>query len=203
MREPREIESKLQIWDSDPIPSESRIWPDEDANNFSILVHELFPMKTCREGSSLNFFFEGASKRMLSRLAAQRISETKILRVSLKARRVRDTLQCGPGNKGVQTPDVVLISELRKSVVMYGSEDSGGLSLKDASLGKLESMCKRSFTPRNGDSRCKGSSGQAMKGGHKEGTQKKESPLCCIDGHELVRRRRFFSLRSLVRTTDS
>ena len=32
--EPRGTESKLQIWDSDPIPSESRSWLDEDANNF-------------------------------------------------------------------------------------------------------------------------------------------------------------------------
>ena len=36
LRELRETESKLQIWDSDPIPSESRSWPDEDANIFWI-----------------------------------------------------------------------------------------------------------------------------------------------------------------------
>ena len=33
---------------------------------------------------------------------------------------------------------------------------------------EIESMCKRSFTPSNVDSRCKGSSGKGMKGGYKE-----------------------------------
>ena len=72
--------------------------------------------------------FEGESKHTLSRLAAQRICETKILQVTVKIRRVRDTLKCELGKKEVWTPNVVLISELRESRVTYGSEDSGDLS---------------------------------------------------------------------------
>ena len=30
LRQPRETESKLQMWDSNPIPSESRSWSDEE-----------------------------------------------------------------------------------------------------------------------------------------------------------------------------
>ena len=69
---------------------------------------------------------------------------------------------------------MVLISELRESRVTYGSEDSGALSLRDASFGKPRSMNKRSFTPSNVDSRLKGDNGKGMKGGHKEGTQKQK-----------------------------
>ena len=58
--------------------------------------------------------FESESKRTLSRLAAQRICETKILRVTLTVRGVRDTLKCEPGKKEVWTPNVVQISELRE-----------------------------------------------------------------------------------------
>ena len=101
----------------------------------------------------------------------------KILRVTLKAQGVWDTLQCEPGKKEVRTPNVVLVSELRVSRVTYGSEDSGDLSLRDACFGKPRSMNKRSFTPSNVDSRCKGNSEKGMEGG------RKESPLCCIDGH--------------------
>ena len=54
---------------------------------------------------------------------------------------------------------------------MYCSEDSGDLSLRDASLGKPRSTNNRSFIPSNVDSRCKGNSGKGMKGGYKEGTQ--------------------------------
>ena len=57
--------------------------------------------------------FEGESKHTLSRLAAQRICERKILQVTLQIRWVRDTLKCEPGKKEVWTPNVVLISELR------------------------------------------------------------------------------------------
>ena len=119
---------------------------------------------------------------MLSRLAAKRICET-----TLKVRGVRDTLKCELGKKEVRTPNVVLISELRESSVTYGSEDSGGLSLRDACLGKPRSMNTRSFTPNNVDSRCKGDSGKGMKGGHTEGTQKQKARkvhFCCIDGHQ-------------------
>ena len=31
MREPREIERKLQTWSSNPIPSGSRIWPKKES----------------------------------------------------------------------------------------------------------------------------------------------------------------------------
>ena len=73
--------------------------------------------------------FEGESKHTLSRLAAQRICETKILQVNLgKIRGVRDTLTWESGKKEVWTPNVVLFSELREPRVTYGSEDSGDLS---------------------------------------------------------------------------
>ena len=55
--------------------------------------------------------------------------------------------------------------------VTYGSEDSGDLSLRDASHGKPRSTNSRSFIPSNVDSRWKGSSGQGMKGG----TQKQKT----------------------------
>ena len=87
---------------------------------------------------------------------------------------VRDTLKCEPGKKEVRTPKVVLISELQESRVTYVSEDSGDLSLREACLGKPRSMNKRSFTPSNFDSKCKGDKGKGMKGGHKEGTQKQK-----------------------------
>ena len=51
---------------------------------------------------------------MLSRLATRRICGT-VLRVKQKARGVRNTLKCGPGKKGVQTPDDVLLSESRRN----------------------------------------------------------------------------------------
>ena len=97
-------------------------------------------------------------------------------------RGVRDTLKCEPGKKEVWTPDVDLLSESRvytrmegcthkkigKPRVTNGSDNSGDLSLRDASLGKPSSMNKRSFTPSNVDSRRKGRSGKGMKEGSKE-----------------------------------
>ena len=92
--------------------------------------------------------FEGESKHMLSRLAAQRICETKILQVTQKVRGVWDTLKCEPGKKEVWNPNVVLISELRESRVTYGSKDSGDLSLRDACFGKPRSTNKNIFHPK-------------------------------------------------------
>ena len=57
---------------------------------------------------------------------------------------------------------------------MYGSEDSGDLSLRDACLGRPRSMNKRSFNPSNVDSRCIGDNGKGMEGGREEGTQKQK-----------------------------
>ena len=86
----------------------------------------------------------------------------------------RDTLKCGLGKKEVQTPDVVLLSESQVYTLIRGvyiqmicAAISGDLPLRDACLGK-PSMCKRSFTSSNVDSRRKGSSGKGMKGGKKE-----------------------------------
>ena len=119
-------------------------------------------------------------------------------------RGVRDALKCDPGKKEVWTPDVDLLSESRvytrmggcthkkigKPRVTNGSDNSGDLSLRDASLGKPRSMNKRSFTPSNVDSRRKGSGGKGMKGGFLRGTQNnnKESPLCCIDGYPFIQK---------------
>ena len=90
-----------------------------------------------------------------------------------------------PGRKEYNLWMLFCSASLGKPRVTYGSEDSGGLSLRNTSLGKPRACAKRSFTPSNVDSRCKGNSGQGMKGGHEEGTQNnnKESPLCYIDGH--------------------
>ena len=68
---------------------------------------------------------------------------------------------------------------------MYGPEDSGDLSLRDACLGEPRRTDKGSFISGNVDSRCTGDNGKGMNEGHKEATKIKcqESPLCCIDGH--------------------
>ena len=42
----------------------------------------------------------------------------KFLRVTLKARGVRDTLKGGTGAKGVQTPEVILFSQPRETVIL-------------------------------------------------------------------------------------
>ena len=76
---------------------------------------------------------ECESKHTLSRFAAQRICETKILYVNLKIRRVRDTLKCELGKKEVWTPNMVLISEFRESRVTYGSERLREVWIKDLS----------------------------------------------------------------------
>ena len=55
---------------------------------------------------------------MLSSLAEQCICGTQSFRVFLNAWGVRLTLKCGTGEKGVQTPDVMLLSLTRETVVM-------------------------------------------------------------------------------------
>ena len=75
-------------------------------------AQEFVPMKRSQESSSFNFS-ESESKHTLSRLAAQRICETKILQVTIEVRRVQNTLKCEPGKNEVRTPTVVLCSELR------------------------------------------------------------------------------------------
>ena len=139
-------------------------------------MHEFVPIKISQECSSPNFPLVGESKRMLSRLR-------------------------NPGIPGVRIPDVVLLSESRGAEIHKWFRRFWR-SVSQRRLPRFpESMCKRSFTPSNVDSRCKGSSGQGMKGSYKEAHKtKKESPLCYIDGHELVHKRRFLSLRSLART---
>ena len=169
LREPRKNESKLEIWDSDPIPSESRSWPDDDAN----------------------FFFFHLSARIRSDektcclVSRHSVSVGQHFRVTLRARGVGDTLKCGPGKKGVQTPNVVLFRESRGTEnYVWFRRFWRSVSQRRKPL-ETESMCKRSCTPSNVDSKCKGSSGQGIKGGHKRDTQNnnKKSPLCCIDGH--------------------
>ena len=75
-------------------------------------AHEFVPMEDLKKALHL-IPFEGESKNTLSLLAAQRICETKFFKQPLKIRGVRDTLKCEPGKKGIRTPSVVLISELR------------------------------------------------------------------------------------------
>ena len=85
--------------------------------------------------------------------------------------------------------------------ITYVSEDSGDLVSQRGKPRETESMCKRSFTPSNVDSRCKGSSGQGMGkigeifGVEPDESQKKErgdrwskdvgrkSSFCIINGH--------------------
>ena len=114
-------------------------------------------------------FFEGESKHMLSRLAAQRICETNFFKFSKKS-----------GEYGILSSENLERNEyelrmfcpanFEASRVTYGSEDSGDLSLRDACLGKPRSTNKRSFISSNVDSRWKGDDGKGMKGGHKGGT---------------------------------
>ena len=148
-------------------------------------AQEFVPMIRSQESSSPNSLWTWKQAHVVSSRGTAYLWDN-ILQVNLEIWWVRATLKWELGKKEVWTPNVVLISELRKSRVTYGSEDSGDLSLRDACLGKPRSTNKRSFIPSNVDTRCKGDNGKGMKGGHKEGTQKtkgKESPLCCIDGH--------------------
>ena len=115
----------------------------------------------------------------------------KILRVTLKPGEYLSS------EKEVQTPDVVLFSESLVYTQMrevYTQIKSGNWETesyewfrqfwRSVSQRRLpretESMCKRSFTPSNVDSRRKGSNGKGMKGGYKEAhnnNNNKESPL--------------------------
>ena len=154
-----------------------------------IQVHEFVPMKRSKESSSL-FFLKGESKRMLSRLAAQRICGTNTSGNPKSPKSTKNSQVWTREGKEYKLRMLFCSANLGKPRVTYGSEDSGSLSLRDASLGKPR-ICAKDLSP---DFKCKGSSGQGIKGGHKEGTQnnKKETPLCFIDGHELVDGRRFF-----------
>ena len=64
--------------------------------------------------------------------------------------------------RGVHKQDM----DVGKPRVTNGSHNSGDLSFGDGCLGKRRSMNKRFFTPGNVYSRCTGSSGQGMTGGH-------------------------------------
>ena len=96
-----------------------------------------FRWKALRKALHL-ILFEGESKHMLPRLAAQRTLWDK--NSSSKPK--------NPGSKRysqVWTLGVVLISELRESRVTHGSEDSGDLSLRDA---YTEEHKQKTFQPK-------------------------------------------------------
>ena len=136
--------------------------------------HEFVPMKRSQESSSP--FFSLKMKASTCCLVSQHSVSVRQNSSSKpqKIRWVRDTLKCELGKKEVWTPNVVLVSELRESRVLYGSEDSGDPSLRDACFGKPRSTNKKSFIPSNVDCRWKRENGIGMKGGHKEGTQKQK-----------------------------
>ena len=102
----------------------------------------------------------------------------KILRVTLQPGEYEILSSLDLGRKEVQTPDVVLLSEsqvytqiMRVYTQMKCAEwfRQFWRSVSQKRLPReTESMCKRSFTSSNVDSRRKGSSGKGMKGGKKE-----------------------------------
>ena len=73
--------------------------------------------KRSQESSSPKFS-NGESKNVLSRLAGTAYLWDKILRVTLKARGVRDTLKSGTWTKGIQTREVILFSQPRETVIL-------------------------------------------------------------------------------------
>ena len=141
-----------------------------------------FQWKDLKESFCTKFsHFQGESQRMLSRLATLRICGQNSSSNSTTGE--YENSQVWTWEERVLTPDVYLLSESRVYTLMRrctrqtkygdwetrvtnGSETSGDLSLRDACFGKPRSMNKRSFNPSNVYSRCKGSSGQGMKGGH-------------------------------------
>ena len=60
LRKPRETESKLQMWDFHPIPSESRNWPNEEVQGQAVHAKNLRIFKMVMEWWSL-FFVVGVS----------------------------------------------------------------------------------------------------------------------------------------------
>ena len=143
-----------------------------------------FQWKDLKESFSPDFFFQGESWRKLYCLVTQRICGTKILRVTLQPREFEILSSVSLGRKKFEhrmlicsanlgcTPECGRCThkqnmDIGKPRVTNGSDNSGDLSFRDACLGKPRSMKKRSFATSNVDSRCKGSSGQGMKGGHK------------------------------------
>ena len=66
----------------------------------------------------------------------------KILRVTLIARRVQETLKCGPGKKEVQTPEVVLFSMPRETESMTQKKKKVSQKRKPR---ETESTCEKSF----------------------------------------------------------
>ena len=121
-----------------------------------------FRWKDPKEALHLNYLSRWKQAHIVSSRGTAYLWD-KILRVTLKTRRVRDTLKSEPGKKGVQTLDVVLFSELRE-IENYVWFRRFWRSLSQRRKPReTERMCKRSV-----NSRCKGSSGQGMKGGHKK-----------------------------------
>ena len=79
---------------------------------------------------------------MLPGLAAQRICGTKFFEITLQALGIRVVLKCGTGEKGVQTPDVILLSLPRETVVLVQKS----LEVSQKRLPReTESTCKKSF----------------------------------------------------------
>ena len=118
LRVPRETVVMLQKSDSNPIRSESRSWPDEECEqSFFKLVREFVPMCRSQDSFSPNFLYKGESTCMLLRLA-ESVTVGQNPSSNPKARGVRVTLNCGTREKGVQTPDFILLSLPRETVVL-------------------------------------------------------------------------------------
>ena len=126
-----------------------------------------FRWKDPKEALHLNYLSRWKQAHVVSSRGTAYLWD-KILRVTLKTRRVRDTLKCEPGKQGVQTLDVVLFSELREiENYVWFRRFWRSLSQRRKPRQTERECAKDLSLPSNVNSRCKGSSGQGMKGGHK------------------------------------
>ena len=142
-------------------------------------------MKRSEENSSANFLCFKVEVGACCFVSRHSVSLGQNSSSNPKTWGVRDTLKCELAKKEVQTLDVVLLRESRVYTQMRGVYTQTKYGYwktesyewfrqfgRSVSLRRLpretESMCKRSFTPSNVDSRRKGSSGKGMKGGCKE-----------------------------------
>ena len=148
LREPRWTESKLQIWDSDPIPSESRSWPDEDAKSFFsflIQVHEFVPMRRSQESSSPIFLKVKACACCL--VSRHSVSVGQNSSSNPKSPGSTRYSQVWTWEERSTNSGCCSVRRASRNRELHSSEDSGGLSLRDVSLGKPRACAKISFTP--------------------------------------------------------
>ena len=166
------LEKSQNIWGKNKFNCIDIAGKDGFLYSITTLRANSFQWKDLKKALHL-IFYEGESKHMLSRLAAQRICETKFFRQTSKSGEYEIEIlsSVNPGRKKYELRMWFWSANFGES---RGSEDSGDLSLRDVCLGKPRSLNKRSFNPSNVDSRCKGDNGKWMKGSHKEGAQKQK-----------------------------